>query len=623
VAVYLDLKSEGIGESAAPSALWVALGPRLTKVGVLRQSDIDWTADTVTSGILDWLESDESRRLLLLLDESDNFLTLDARTGPSQVGGFPVLQRLKGVMERSGRRFKPVFAGLHQVQRFHGLPNTPVVHGGQDILIGPLNPVDARELVRDPLYALGYEFETPDTMWRLLRLTNYQASLIQIISEALVRHMRSSTLPSNGGRVMVTARDVDDVYAKREVRDLIAQRFRWTINLDNRYKVIALVTALRSLESAPGERFRASDLHDDCEYFWPAGFSRNTLSGAEFFRYLDEMQGLGVLHRQGDEFGLRSPSILGLLGTKDTIEAELLEASDQLEVGYQYNPTMNRRTLTQDAAGVETRSPLPDSELAGLLKHSQSEPRVKVVAGTRALGIHRVANALHRAAAERPVRLVEVDAYTFQDQIVGGDDAHVLLDLSSADAPIRRNAMAALASVSDVFATVVLPIEDLPLETQRSDWPVVLLQRWSLEGLQSWHESPFRRQDLKYSTGGWPDLVEKAISLVMRGSSTEAALSLVVSDLDDAQVAREFLTSAEVPIDITRTWLDWFATVGEDGSVTVAPASMDDLSTAFEAHVIDARSIVERLQLLDLIDELPQGWLLDRVVALAIRHASE
>ena len=41
-------------------------------------------------------------------------------------------------MATSGRRFKAVFAGLHQVQRFHDSSNTPVAHGGDDILVGPL-----------------------------------------------------------------------------------------------------------------------------------------------------------------------------------------------------------------------------------------------------------------------------------------------------------------------------------------------------------------------------------------------------------------------------------------------------------------------------------------------------
>lgn len=621
IAVYLDLKSEGIGESAPPSALWAALAMRLARAGVLANERSGWTVESVTSGILEWLDFDTSRRLLVLLDEADNFLTLDAQdTGPSQAGGFPVLQKLKGLMERTGRRFKPVFAGLHQVQRFHGLPNTPVVHGGQDILIGPLKSVDARELVRDPLYALGYDFETPDTMWRLLRLTNYQASLIQIICEALVRHMRGSSLPREGGRVIIRARDVDDVYAKRDVRDLIAQRFRWTINLDNRYRVIALVTAVRSLDSKPGERFRANELHDECEYFWPAGFSRNILSSGEFLRYLDEMKGLGVLHQQGDEFGLRSPSILGLLGSKDTIEAELVEASDQLEVGYQYNPTMNRRILTQDAAGVETRSPLPDSELAGLLSHGAGESRVKIVTGTSALGLHRVIPALQRAATERDIRLLEVSAVTLRDQIGVGDETHLAVDLTTADMPTTRWVLEALACETNTFVTIVMLPDALPLNPGHENWPVVNLQRWTVEGLQSWHESPFRRQELKNATGGWPDLVEEAISLVMRGASTDSALTLVAEGVRDPVGAREFLASTGVPIREARTWLEWFGQEGQSGTIEITPASIDDLNTAFDE---DVRPMVERLQLLHVIDEVPEGWLLDRVVALATRHLQE
>ena len=152
MAIYLDLKSAGIGESAAPETLWPTLAQRLTKLGVIPADGRRvWTSETLPPAIQDWLDADDSRRLLLLLDEADNFLTSDSRDiGSSGLGGFPTLQRLKGLMERSGRRFKPVFAGLHQVQRFHDLPNTPVAHGGQDILVGPLKPVDARQLVRGP-----------------------------------------------------------------------------------------------------------------------------------------------------------------------------------------------------------------------------------------------------------------------------------------------------------------------------------------------------------------------------------------------------------------------------------------------------------------------------------------
>ena len=620
-AIYLDLKSEGIGESAAPSALWGALAPRLARVGIETTVGKSPSAGSITDSIHEWLDGDTSRRLLLLLDEADNFLTLDAQGEAGQIGSFPVLQRLKGLMERTGRRFKPVFAGLHQVQRFHELPNTPVVHGGQDVLIGPLTSVDARELVRDPLLALGYEFETEDTMWRLLRLTNYQASLIQIICDAVVRHMRNRDLPATGGRVTIRTGDVDDVYSKRDVRDLIVQRFRWTINLDSRYKVIALVTALRSLESMPGERFRASELHDDCESFWPAGFSRSTLSSREFFRYLDEMQGLGVLHRQGeDEFGLRSPSILGLIGSRDTIEAELLEAADQLEVGYQYNPAVNRRILSADPSGAEIRSPLPDSDLAELLSHDSNGPRVRIVAGTAALGLDLVTTAIEKAASDRldrSVRIVVADPATLADQLAGEHDAHLLLDLSAESKATRKQALALLAR-SGAFATVVIPASEVPLDDASFDWPIVRLRRWSVEGLKSLYSWQFNRGDLRSETGGWPQLVSEVLRLVDAGSKTEDALDSVVAGLRDPGRAAAFLTSTGVPLEDVKGWVEWFGSDSESGEVEMSPASRDDLDAALER---DSRPILNLLQQLDAVDEARGGWLLDRAIATASRHA--
>ncbi|MFM8858058.1 MAG: hypothetical protein ACKOI2_12840, partial [Actinomycetota bacterium] len=190
-AVYIDLKAAGIGEAQEPAALWPLLGERLQQLGILSSKTPPANVREVTSALLGWLNSDKSNSLLLLLDEADNFLTADSNAGTtSAVGAFPVLQALKGLMEESGRRFKAVFAGLHQVLRFHDASNTPVAHGGDDILIGPLRTLDAYKLVDSPLKALGYQFESPELVWRLLLQTNYQASLVQIVCDALARHLQ-------------------------------------------------------------------------------------------------------------------------------------------------------------------------------------------------------------------------------------------------------------------------------------------------------------------------------------------------------------------------------------------------------------------------------------------------
>ncbi len=315
VALYLDLKSESIGERQTPDALWSALIRPLHELGVLAENRPNMGPDRVMQHIGDWLRADRAHQLLLLLDESDMFLTADSKPGPSGTGEFRTLQRLKSLMASSDRRFKVVFAGLHQVQRFHDMPNTPVAHGGSDILIGPLRPTEVRKLVVDPMRAIGYGFETEGLVWRIAALTNYQASLVQIFCDALVEHMHKRP-PQHPGRMLITSDDVDGVYANRAVRELIAQRFRWTINLDSRYRVIALVVALLSVLDGAGKTYSVEDLHVWCAAAWPDGFAADVLRQKEFEGYLDEMVGLGVLHSHDDRYGIRSPNVVALLGTR-------------------------------------------------------------------------------------------------------------------------------------------------------------------------------------------------------------------------------------------------------------------------------------------------------------------
>lgn len=617
LAVYLDLKSASIGEAAPPSSLWPTLAQRLTRLGIIPQDGRrSWTADTLPPAIQEWLDADHSRQFLLLLDEADNFLTSDSRdVGSSGLGAFPTLQRLKGLMERSGRRFKPVFAGLHQVQRFHDLPNTPVAHGGQDILVGPLSPVDARQLVRDPMYALGYEFETPETMWRLLLLTNYQASLIQIICYQLLQHMRTIGLPEDGGRVVITNRHVDEVYAKPDVRDLIAARFRWTINLDPRYLVIALVTAWLSFDAEPGQTFAPTELQDECESFWPAGFARKLLSSSEFVRYLEEMKGLGVLHRHGDKFGLRSPSIRSLLGSRDFIEAELEEVAETLSVDLGYNPSLNRRILPSDSkSGPEQRSPLCDADLGQLLG------RAHVVVGTPALGIDRVAHAIELVAHERgrefslvaPADLAEVLRRRYSDVQVTS-----LLNVEPAGVGDRLEA-AQRANVNMTLIAAADQATSLDLDDKR----IILLRRWSLEALQSWQETPFptpaSRELLRRVTGGWPDLVEEAAHRVGRGEDPHTAITHIGTRLTDPDFARAFLSSTGISLELAARWVEWFGVDGPDGLKECLPATYEDLETAGLGD--DVQALVNRLVLCDVVEETPQGWILDRAVAEAASH---
>lgn len=622
VAIYIDLKAAGIGEAKEPATLWPLLGERLKQVGVIPQkAPRTAKAQDVTAHIKAWIDAEAENRLILLLDEADNFLTVDADAGDSSArGAFPVLQALKGIMESTQRRFKPVFAGLHQVQRFHDASNTPVAHGGADIPIGPLKSSDAYSLVADPMSALGYRFGSPELVWQLLLVTNYQASLIQIVCEALVRHMQPRSLPADGGRIVIEERDVRSVCEDDTVQALVAQRFRWTINLDSRYRVIALVVALLSRAvNQPASTFSIDDLREYCETFWQEGFSREQLSGKEFERYLDEMVGLGVLHRQNDHFGLRSPSIVRMLGRGAALEQELQDASMHLEPVLEYNPVMMRQILGDSAGFWQPRSPLTDHELAQLFKGETHS--VRIVLGSPALAVERVATAIQHEADSRGIVHITSNGSDLADMTGRrfGKPTHIIVDLSRAPETADLSGLVGeLANRANLTSTIIAGPQMLAAVDALPS-PVVELRRWSRDGLRAWHDShfdsPVLRERLHRVTSGWPKLVEEAMLLVKDGRSADDALTELARRLTTAEYAARMLADTAVDQDVARSWATWFGHVSpEDGLVESEPVSVSDLN---EALGQEAEPVLAVLEALDLVSKERGGWVLDRVVIAA------
>lgn len=620
-AVYLDLKAAGIGEAQEPSALWPLLGDRLNKLGIVSVKAARGGAQEVTSKIMGWLEAEESNQLLLLLDEADNFLTADANSGDGQVGGeFPVLQALKLVMEESRRRFKAVFAGLHQVQRFFDASNTPVAHGGDAIPIGPLRTHDASDLVVSPMKALGYRFENPELVWRLLLVTNYQASLVQIVCEALVNYLQKRQIPEGGGRMSIGAEDVRNVCSDPAVRELIAQRFRWTINLDSRYRVIALVVALGSIGADAGVAFTVDELRQECEVWWPEGFRADELRRNEFERYLVEMQGLGILQKQGaDLWALSSPNVIQMLGTPDRLEKELQDAHTHLERPLEYNPTMARRIMGDSESIAASRSPLTDHELTTLLKDTSV---AQVVFGTPALGIGRVVEVIKRQADNENVAPIVVDSLQSPELKragAGGKRAHVIVDLtaSKADGNLAHICREAAAR-KNVTATVVIGPEWLDNMLTLDGVEVHTLRRWSVTGLRAWYGSPFdsplERARLHRVTSGWPKLIEEVMAAFSKGLAPQTALDRAAARLANRERATQILADSCIDPKIAKAWVQSIPfTTGPDG-IEQLPVSVEDIT---EALGVDGKDLLARLQALDVADQDGEDWSLDRVILAA------
>jgi hypothetical protein len=331
-ALYLDIKP--IGSDLPTEMIWNRLWEGLRALELVKSRDDGRVMDAqrIESAIRQMLHEKPQRRLLILLDEADNFLDTDsgelAATSNDVRKPFPMLERLRAIMVETNRRFMLVLAGLHNVQRFQHIPNQPLAHFSKPIPIGPLDPRDAERLVTEPMEFLGYQPAHPSVVLRVLSYTNYHTGLLQIFCDELVRTLRSR-LERGANRLplSVTQEDVDQIYRNDKVRDSIRDRFNWTLALDTRYQAIAWSLIVDQLDKAESfsRTYTSREILDEVTRWWPLGFEN--VDSEKMRGLLDEMCGLGVLVRDPKTPGyrLRSPNLVRLIGTEQEIAEKLLE----------------------------------------------------------------------------------------------------------------------------------------------------------------------------------------------------------------------------------------------------------------------------------------------------------
>lgn len=263
------------------------------------------------------------RRVLVMFDEADNFLSADAEDN------FSTVTKLRTLMWDTERRFKVVFAGLHNVQRFQGIPNQPLAHFGTPLLVGPLEPKAAQQLVCEPMETLGYRFKDDTTVLRILSYTNYHPGLIQLFCSELLNRLRAhppAYLPPH----TIEQAHVEAVYRTTQVRERIRERFDWTIALDPRYQAIAwtLVEDQMEARDSYAQAYSSGEILQLARQSWLQGFSE--VSPDQLRGLLDEMCGLGVLVRNAEgRYRLRSPNLVRLMGTEEEIFDRLVKLSEK------------------------------------------------------------------------------------------------------------------------------------------------------------------------------------------------------------------------------------------------------------------------------------------------------
>lgn len=401
VVKVIDLRVAGVGEAVPLDGLFAVIASTL-------QADVPEIGKAASwSGLRDkipaWLNADGSRRIILLLDESDRFLEGDAR---AEKGSYPNLMRLKDLMERTQRRFKVVFAGLHNVQRTARDPNSPLAHLGTPLCVGPLiESGEAREaykLIVEPLRALGYRFESTDVVTRILGHTNWYPSLVQLFCQQLLAHLQSREAategPAQSPPYVIRAADVEKAFRNRALQKAIVDRFTWTLDLDVRYRVLALCIAHRIESDPKGARrgVSVSDVRDEALYWWESGFLRDATLEA-FETLLDEMVGLGILRCVEQRYVLRSSNVVSLLGD---VEKNLLDAAHRTPEP-EYEPHTFRRQV--NAERTWERSPLTARQESQILEPSDG---VVALFGSKISDLDSVVRCLSRSVLRREISQV-------------------------------------------------------------------------------------------------------------------------------------------------------------------------------------------------------------------------
>ena len=392
--LLINLKGSGIGENRPTEDVWSLFARRLIDHRILQPQTV--RPDSIEKGVEEWLEAVPGRRVLLLVDEADSFL--DAERRPPQ--GYRVLEQIKRLMERTQRRFKVVFAGLHNVQRAARDPNTPFAHLGDAIRIGPMLPeIDGDEiqsLIRSPLEALGYRFVSHDSIIRIAAATNYYPALAQQFCKELLKTMRED--PDLRAEAVppypIRPEMVDSVFNARETRTRIRDLFSWTIRLDARYEFLTYLIAQRSLdnEDACPQALPIAYIREAALDEWCEGFS----SDSSFWMFeilLEEMVGLGILRESSDkQYAIRTRNLRMLLGDNAEIERRFADAKSRMAPPI-FDLAQFRNTLSD-----ETPSSLSADQENRLLSGRRA---VGLVVGTRLAGLDRVRDSIEQAA-KRP-----------------------------------------------------------------------------------------------------------------------------------------------------------------------------------------------------------------------------
>ena len=268
--------------------------------------------------------------LLLLIDEADSFLAAIADNKYDQLQPFVNLRR------ETKNNFKFVLTGLHNVCRAKNATKDNGIFGqlGTPLCIKPLSPTDALQLLSRPLSYLGFQIDRYPHLETILANTNYYPGILQFFGYMLVETLNAQYTKyyrAADGNPPFTLQD-DQLGAVMNSADLnrsIKEKFRWSLELDLRYFMIArCITVLYHLNtindaSSNWMGFKVSEIREVASIYDIRCLEHETEES--FITLLDEMVEMGILSQPASHvYRLRRSMFVDIIGENfDALERDI------------------------------------------------------------------------------------------------------------------------------------------------------------------------------------------------------------------------------------------------------------------------------------------------------------
>jgi hypothetical protein len=649
-ALFLDIRPVGNPASGInyQEDLRDRLAKELVQADLLEKNRVRLDFDHLLQHVRQLLNK-TGKRMILLLDEADFFLDADASQS------FYILVKLKELMEQTGKQFKIILAGLHDVQRFKDTPNQPLAHLQTPIEIGPLDPDAARELLMQPLHALGFRFrgssdrrkEDLSLIFHILSYTNYHPGLIQLFGKKLVEHIHENNQRSKRPSRLITRSLVERVYLDHEVREGIYDKFKLTLDLDRRYEAITLALILSQWDDQNGfdHLYPVRELRELAAGWWPEAFPED-ISTERFEGFLREMRGLGVLStsQDGRSYRLRSPNLVSLMGTYEEIW-ERMEAITK-------DPPPGDRALENCHARLKDLDQFSPLSFIQEKILSQGRSGVALIFGSHASGISNLDSALKRLLPEgsgvwKEIRVKSNTGLALQEQLasfyrenadaatllayreMSGMPAEMLEQIEAAEHICRGLRARTLRVCFSFDPQTAWNWFNLPAENRHSleerIVTVVSLKRWDrvsvrqrLE-METWESGALNVSDklverVLETTGGWDYLLDEFIQHCGRGDP-EMAISEFKRILftQPSQLAADFLNNLGIVETLPRNAIQTLQIPDVRELIDQGFEISEALAASMNLPSVEADDLVEYLKRMAVLTE--PGLSLESVIA--------